>query len=130
VKAADGTEKALPGFEGGFGAKNAYSTDNFFAFVYDCDGDGWNDVLTYGVSLARAMTQQAELVGELNGRVSTRSGGAFPGTETRGLLKFGGRYTRGTVRLDAAVAVGLTTVDPEIGVTGGFTYVFNAFTLP
>jgi hypothetical protein len=28
--------------------------------------------------------------------------------ETRGLLKLGARYTRGTVRLDAGVAVGLT----------------------
>ena len=46
-------------------------------------GDRQNDVLTYGVSLARAVTQQAEIVGELNGRVSTRSGGAFPGTESR-----------------------------------------------
>ena len=93
-------------------------------------GNRQNDVLTYGVSLARAMTQQAELVGELNGRVSTRTGGAFPGTETRGLLKAGGRYTRRTVRLDAAVAVGLTAADPDLGFTWGVTYVFNAFTLP
>jgi hypothetical protein len=93
-------------------------------------GNRQNDVLTWGVSFARAMTQQAELVGELNGRVSTRSGAAFPGTETRGLLKLGGRYTRGTVRLDAAAAFGLTTVDPTVGFTVGFTYVFNAFTLP
>jgi hypothetical protein len=93
-------------------------------------GHRQNDVLTYGVSLARAMTQQAELVGEINGRVSTRSGEAFPGTETRGLLKLGGRYTRGTVRLDAGMAFGLTTVDPTVGFTLGFTYVFNAFTLP
>ena len=93
-------------------------------------GNRQNDVLTYGMSLARAMTQRAELVGEINGRVSTRTGGAFPGTETRGLLKLGGRYTRGTVRLDAGVAVGLTGIDPAIGFTGGFTYVFNAFTLP
>ena len=93
-------------------------------------GNRQNDVLTYGASFARAMTQQAELVGELNGRVSTRSGEAFPGTETRGLLKFGGRYTRGTLRLDAGLAFGLTTVDPTIGFTLGFTYVFNAFTVP
>lgn len=93
-------------------------------------GNRQNDVLTYGVSLARAMTQQAELVGEINGRVSTRAGVAFPGTETRGLLKFGGRYTRGTVRLDAGLMFGLTTVDPTIGFTAGFTYVFNAFTVP
>ncbi len=45
----DGTERVLPGFEGRFGRKNAYSKDNFFAFIHDCDGDGWNDVLTFGL---------------------------------------------------------------------------------
>jgi hypothetical protein len=89
-----------------------------------------NDVVTYGVSFARAMTQKAELVGELNGRASTRSGGPLPGTESRGILKFGGRYTHRTVRLDAGVFFGLTTVDPTIGFTAGFTYVFNAFNVP
>ncbi len=49
VKDSDGAEKSFPGFEGGFGKKNAYSTDNFFAFIHDFDGDGWNDVLTYGL---------------------------------------------------------------------------------
>lgn len=49
VKEADGSEKTLAGFEGGFGRKNAYATDNFFAFIHDCNGDGWNDVLTYGL---------------------------------------------------------------------------------
>jgi hypothetical protein len=48
-KEADGTETVWPGFEGGYGRKNAYATDNFFAFVHDVDGDGWNDVLTYGL---------------------------------------------------------------------------------
>ena len=76
------------------------------------------------------MTQQTEVVGEVNGRVSVRSGDPFPGTETRGLLKLGGRYTRGPLRLDAGVFFGLTTIDPTIGLTAGFTYVFNAFTLP
>ena len=92
-------------------------------------GVGQNDVFLYGLSFARAVTQEAELVGELNGRVSTRTS-AFPGTESRGILKLGGRYTRGPVRLDAGVFVGLTTVDPTIGFTAGFTYVFNAFTIP
>ncbi len=94
------------------------------------DGNRQNDVLTYGLSFARAMTQQAELVGEINGRASTRSGDPFPGTESRGTLKLGGRYTRGSVRLDAGIFFGLTTVDPTIGFTTGFTYVFNAFTIP
>jgi hypothetical protein len=89
-----------------------------------------NDVLLYGLSFARAMTDQIELVGEVNGRVSTRNGTPPPGTESRGLLKFGGRYTRGPIRVDAAVFFGLTTVDPTIGVTAGLTYVFDAFKLP
>lgn len=93
-------------------------------------GNHQNDVFMYGLSFARAMTQQAELVGEVNGRLSTRSGEAFPGTESRGLLKLGGRFTQGSVRLDAGVFFGLTSIDPTIGFTGGFTYVFNAFRVP
>jgi len=94
------------------------------------DGARQNDVLTYGASFARAVTQQVEMVGELNGRVSTRSGTAFPGTESRGLLKLGGRYTVGMLRLDAGLFFGLTTVDTTIGFTTGLTYVFNAFRVP
>ena len=69
------------------------------------NGHRQNDDLLYGLSLARAITDRAEMVGEINGRWSTRTGEAFPGTESRSLLKFGGRYTRGSVRLDAAVDV-------------------------
>lgn len=93
-------------------------------------GNRQNDVLTYGLSFARAVTQSAELVGELYGRANTRSGEAIPGTETRSLLRLGGRYTRGMLRLDGGVYVGLTTADPDIGVTVGFTYVINAFKVP
>jgi hypothetical protein len=94
------------------------------------NGNRQNDVFTYGASFARALTQQAEIVGEVNGRISTRSDGPFPGTESRGILKFGGRFTQGPVRLDGGVFFGLTTIDPSIGFSAGFTYVFNAFTLP
>jgi hypothetical protein len=93
-------------------------------------GHRQNDVLLYGVSFARAVTQATELVGEVHGRRSTRSGDAFPGTESRGGMRLGGRYTHGPVRVDAGVFVGLTTLDPTIGFTTGFTYVFNAFTVP
>lgn len=94
------------------------------------DGERQNDVLMYGGSFARAITDRAEVVGEINGRVSTRSGAAFPGTETRGILKLGGRYTRGLVRFDSGLFFGLTPIDPTIGFTAGVTYVFNAFNLP
>src|SRR5262249_31247524 len=90
---------------------------------------GQNDVVLYGLSFARAVTQEAELVGEVSGRISTRDASP-PGTETRGILKFGGRYTRGPARFDAAVFFGTTTIDPTIGLPFGFTYVFNAFTIP
>jgi hypothetical protein len=93
-------------------------------------GDRQNDVLTYGFSFARALTNQAEMVGEVNGRISTRANTAPPGTESRGIVRLGGRYTRGPLRVDAAVLLGLTSLDPTIGFTTGFTYVFNAFTAP
>jgi hypothetical protein len=93
-------------------------------------GDRQNDVVTYGLSLARAVTQRSEIVGEVNGRISTRAGAAFPGTESRGTLRIGTRHTRGAGRLDAGLLVGMTSLDPTFGFTTGFTYVFNAFTLP
>jgi hypothetical protein len=49
VKNADGTTRTFAGWHGGFGNANGYSNDNFFAFVHDLNGDGWNDVLTYGL---------------------------------------------------------------------------------
>ena len=94
------------------------------------EGNRQNDVLTYGFSLARALTDRAEVVGEVNGRASMRSGEAFPGTESRALLTFGSRYTPGSVRFDGALLIGLTSIDPTIGFTAGITYVFNAFSLP
>jgi hypothetical protein len=94
------------------------------------DGTRQNDVLVYGLSFARAVTNRTEIVGEVYGRASVAAGVAPPGTESRGLLKLGGRFTQGPVRLDAAIFFGLNTVDPTVGFTAGATYVFNAFKLP
>jgi len=94
------------------------------------NGNRQNDVLLYGASFARAVTQHAEVVGEINGRANTRSGGPLPGTESRGMARFGGRYTVGAWRADAGILFGVTSLDPSIGVTAGFTYVFNAFKVP
>jgi hypothetical protein len=102
-----------------------------FAILGDATvGSRQNEALTYGLSFARALTNRAEVVGEVNGRKSTRKGSAFPGTESRGLLNFGGRYTRASVRLDAGLFFGLTTLDPTMGFTTGLTFVFNAFEVP
>lgn len=93
-------------------------------------GNRQNDVLTYGVSLARSITTRAEFVGEVNGRANTRSAGALPGTESRSMLRLGARFTPGSVRVDGGLLVGLTSEGPTIGFTAGLTYVFNAFTVP
>lgn len=41
------TAVTVPGFEGALGVANQYS-DNFFAWAYDFNQDGWNDILVIG----------------------------------------------------------------------------------
>jgi hypothetical protein len=93
-------------------------------------GDRQNDVLTYGVSMARAVTDAAEFVGEIVGRFDVRNGDPPPGTESRGIFQLGTRYTIGGWRGDASVFFGLSSNDPNVGVGVGFTYVFSAFSVP
>lgn len=53
IKGADGKETTIPGWKGALGKENDYS-DNFFTFVYDLNGDGWDDIIvidTPGVKL-------------------------------------------------------------------------------
>lgn len=88
-----------------------------------------DDLLIYGLSVARAISQNAEVVGEFVGRANFANI-VTPGAEDRGLLRFGARYTKGAVRLDGGILLGLTSYDPEIGLTGGLTWVFDAFRVP
>jgi hypothetical protein len=94
------------------------------------NGHRQNDVLLYGVSFARAITNAAEVVGEVTGRANTRGAGPLPGTESRSIVRMGLRYTYGGLRGDAALLLGATNNDPGVGFTAGFTYVFNAFQVP
>jgi len=89
-----------------------------------------NDVLTLGASVARAVTDAFEVVGEVNSRIDTRAGEPPPGTESRGWLRFGARFTRATTRIDIALITGMTVRDPSWGFTAGATYVFDAFRIP
>ena len=89
-----------------------------------------NDVFTYGASVARAVKQGLEVVGEVNGRVNTRGGEPPVGTGSRSALRVGGRFTEHTVRVDAGVIVGLTSADSDFGFTAGVTWVFKGFTIP
>ena len=92
--------------------------------------DQQNDALTYGFSVARAVRQGLEVVGEINGRMEFSEIEAPPGTESRSVLRLGGRFTRGTVRVDGGILIGITSNDPSFGLTAGFTWVFRGFTVP
>jgi len=80
-------------------------------------GERQDDVLTYGLSLARALYQGTEVVAEVNGKT---------GDQTGGRMTFGLRYTRGSVRFDGGLFAGFTADDPRVGVTGGLTWVFTS----
>lgn len=92
-------------------------------------GDRQNDVVDYGFSVARAVATGVELVGEVNGRASTRGGTAPIGTESRSMMRFGARFTHAAVRIDGAFLVGVTSNDPSWGISTGVTWVFKAFTV-
>jgi hypothetical protein len=94
------------------------------------EGDRQNDVVTYGLSVARALQQGLEFVGEINGRLNTRDERTPTGTESRSGIRVGLRYTRAAVRVDGGLLFGLTSRDPNFGFTAGVTYVFRGFTLP
>ena len=88
-----------------------------------------DDLLIYSLSVARAISPRGEIVGEFAGRANFANI-VTPGAEDRGLLRFGARYTINGVRFDTGILLGLTPRDPEIGLTGGFTWVFDAFHVP
>ncbi|MCF7675166.1 MAG: VCBS repeat-containing protein [Akkermansiaceae bacterium] len=48
AKRPDGTEVTFPGYSGAKGAINDYS-DNFLTYADDFNGDGWTDIIVYGL---------------------------------------------------------------------------------
>jgi hypothetical protein len=88
------------------------------------------DVLPYGFSIARAIAEGLEVVGEVNGHVQFSEEFPPPGAESHAVFRAGVRYTRGPGRVDAGLLIGATSKDPSIGFTVGYTHVFTAFTAP
>lgn len=88
-----------------------------------------DDLLVYGLSMARALAEGFEVVGEINGRANFGEL-VSPGAEDRGFFRAGARYTRGAVRVDGGLLIGLSPRDPDFGFTAGLTWVINAFTVP
>lgn len=81
--------------------------------------------LGFGLSVARALTNEFEVVGELNGRLTPFEKIVPLGLESRGVLRFAGRYTYAMLRLDFGVLAGITDRDPSFGISAGATYVIT-----
>lgn len=82
-----------------------------------------NDVLLYGLAGIYRLNDRINLVSEVNGRVSTRSGGAPLGTESIGQFRVGTQIRASGLRFDTAAIFGLTKFSPRSGFTFGVTYV-------
>ena len=93
-------------------------------------GDRQNDVLMYGVSLTRAITNEIHFVAEVHGYANTRRGGPPPGTDSSSYFRTGARYSRGSIHFDAALVSGLTSRDASVGLTAGLSWVFQGMEVP
>lgn len=81
-----------------------------------------NDTVLYGLAGIYRVTDRVNVVGEVNGRVNTRSGGAPLGTESVGQFRVGAQIKASGLRFDTAAAFGLTRYSPRTGVIFGVTY--------
>jgi hypothetical protein len=81
--------------------------------------------LGFGLSIARALTNEFEVVGEINGRLTPFETIVPFGLESRGVMRLAGRYTYSMFRLDFGLLAGITTRDPSFGISGGATYVIT-----
>jgi hypothetical protein len=81
--------------------------------------------LGFGFSVARAVTNEFEIVGEVNGRLTPFEKIVPAGLESRGVFRAAGRYTYRLFRVDFGILFGLTERDPSFGISAGATYVIT-----
>lgn len=81
-----------------------------------------NDVLLYGLAGIFRINKSINIVGEINGRINTRSGAAPLGTESIGQFRIGSQIRASGLRFDTAAVFGLTKNSPRTGIVFGVTY--------
>jgi hypothetical protein len=81
--------------------------------------------LGFGISVARALTNAFEVVGEVNGRLTPFEKIVPIGLESRAVMRLAGRYTYSMLRLDFGMLAGFTRRDPSFGISAGATYVIT-----
>lgn len=89
-----------------------------------------NDVILYGLAGVYRVTDRFNVLGEVNGRVNTRSGTAPLGTESVGQFRIGTQIKASGLRFDTAAAFGLTKFSPRTGVIFGVTYLSPSIFTP
>ena len=86
-----------------------------------------NDVVLYGLAGIFGITDRINVVSEVNGRFSSRSGTAPLGTESVGQFRVGTQIRASGLRFYTAAIFGLTKYSPRSGVTFGVTYLSPVF---
>lgn len=81
-----------------------------------------NDLMLYGLAGIFKVSDRINIVGEVNGRVNTRSGAAPIGTESLSQFRVGTQIRASGLRFDTAAVFGLTKFSPRTGITFGVTY--------
>lgn len=89
-----------------------------------------NDVLIYGLAGIFRVNDRINILGEVNGRSSTRNGAAPLGTESLSQLRVGAQINASNLRFDTAAIFGLTRFSPRTGVTFGVTYISPSIFTP
>jgi hypothetical protein len=80
-----------------------------------------NDVLTYGVAAIVPLGAHFKWVGEVNGLKNPRKRGPAPGSESRSQVRTGLQIDAAGFRWDVGALAGLTSFDPNWGITFGLT---------
>ena len=75
--------------------------------------------------MARAVTNEFEVVGEIYGRLTPFEKPVPPGLQSRGVFRLAGRYTYSLLRLDFGLLTGVTNRDPSFGFSAGATYMIT-----
>jgi len=106
---------------------NVYGNIGLGIMTAPLDSFTQNDVVLYGLAGIFSVTDRINLVSEVNGRISTRSGNAPIGTESVGQFRVGTQIRASGLRFDTAAVFGLTKFSPRTGVTFGVTYLSPVF---
>ena len=87
-----------------------------------------DDAFVGGLALARALTTQWDVVGEVTTQKVWFADVPPVGAEPLGEVRVAARYRRGRARIDAGVLAGFTQRSPDFGLIAGVTIVGQVFT--